>query len=273
MDHNESSPISMPQPPADAAKGDLERPAADPAPSGLDASRPAGLKSLTVAAGLVAGLLASALTWAAGDATLDWFQPTTVGNAAMGPQHGGITIETSDRATVKNAALSYGLQGALLALVLGIAGAVARGSVRAAVPAAVTGVFLGGSLGALASMGLFSIYLKTYDPLSNDILLPLLTHAGVWTPLGAAAGLAFGLGQGGGPRRVARAALGGFIGAALGAAIYEVLGAALFPLAQTNLPIATSSSARLLAHASLNVLAALAAALAVNAARLTPEPR
>ena len=49
--------------------------------------------------------------------------------------------------------------------------------------------------------------------------------------VGAAAGLALGLGLGGG--RVARAIIGGILGAAVAAVIYEFGGAVVFPLDRT----------------------------------------
>ena len=75
------------------------------------------------------------------------------------------------------------------------------------------------------------------------------------------AGLAFSLARG---RVTATAVVGGMIGAAIGTAIYEVLGAMFFPLAQTAQPVATESAARLLGHASVNILAALGAASPSN---------
>jgi hypothetical protein len=73
-------------------------------------------------------------------------------------------------------------------------------------------------------------------------------------------GLAFGLGLGANRRRLARAAIGGLIGAALGAAVFELLGAVAFPLANTPRPLALTWTARLVARLLVASLAAIGAA-------------
>ena len=78
-----------------------------------------------------------------------------------------------------------------------------------------------------------------------------------------AGGLAFGIGQGGGTGRIARAALGGLTGAMLGAAIYQVLGAFCFPQAKTEMPIAADSIARVLCQA-LTCLSTAVGAVSVD---------
>lgn len=211
---------------------------------------------------LMAGVVATALTWGAGEAALGQFQPKATGNLAMGPLHGSIAPEETNRTEVKNAALAYGLQGAILGLMLGLAGAAARGSVRAAFPAGLTGLLVGGMGGAGAARGLLSILQQVVERDPGQMLPPLLMHAGVCALIGASAGLAFGLGMGGG--RVPRAVIGGLVGAVLGAVVYQVIGALFLPLAETYRPLASTGTARFLAHASVNnfiaVLVALTAA-------------
>jgi hypothetical protein len=174
---------------------------------------------------------------------------------------------------ILDGALTYGVQGAVLGLMLGLAGAWARGSGRSAAVAGGSGLVLGGLIGSGSAMLLSSIYFAYADPISNDLLLPLATHAALWGLVGGAGGLAFGLGAGGRGAWIARAAAGGVVGGAIGAACYEVLGAIAFPLARTSQPIAEASLARLLAHASTGVLAALGAAMAFSAAVANgPQP-
>src|SRR5262245_4228775 len=60
-------------------------------------------------AALAAGLLAAALTGAAGEVTVNWFSPE--GDLTLGPmQGGGLSHESVNRTLVKNAALTYGAQ-------------------------------------------------------------------------------------------------------------------------------------------------------------------
>src|SRR5262249_6398162 len=93
---------------------------------------------------------------------------------------------------------------------------------------------------------------------TQQLGLALATHGAIWMAVGAGAGLALGLGLGGG--RVARAIIGGTLGAAAAAVIYEFAGAIVFPLDRTYQPTALAPGPRLLAH--------LAVALCVSAGTL-----
>ena len=122
---------------------------------------------------------------------------------------------------------------------------------------------LGGALGAAGSFGSFTAFHALTDANSQDIIPSLLAHSGVAALVGAAAGLAFGMGSRG--RGMAlRAAIGGLVGAALGACLYEILGAILFPVAKTGDPLAASGSARFLWHVLVDLLAGLGAAAVAN---------
>ncbi|APW61625.1 hypothetical protein [Paludisphaera borealis] len=117
----------------------------------------------------------------------------------------------------------------------GRAGGLAR---RRAVVAGVVGLVFGGAAGAGAAFGVFIPYFRYPDPISGDLLLPLISHAAVWAALGAAGGLAFGLGLRARAGLVVRTALGGLIGAALGAAVFQLAGVFAFPRAKTDMPLA-----------------------------------
>ena len=80
-------------------------------------------------------------------------------------------------------------------------------------------------------------------------------------------GLALGLGLGGGAN-VARAMIGGILGAALAAAIYEFAGAIAFPLAQTFRPMAADVVPRLMAQLSVALCVAAGAFGAARHLRL-----
>ena len=105
---------------------------------------------------LAAGVVAAGLTWGAGEAAKGRFDPGTVADPSKGPLGGGVDPETFNLAVVKEAVLTYGLQGAVLGLLLGLAGAVAAGSARAAAAGGLTGLVLGGAAGAGAAPGGFT---------------------------------------------------------------------------------------------------------------------
>jgi len=212
---------------------------------------------LAVAAAALAAGAASGLS----EATLDRIRGKDV---AQTPMAGGASLADINRIVVKRATLMYGLQGAALGLLLGLAGAAARRSVSAAALGGPVGLVVGGAAGAGAARGLFRSYFALADLSEENMLLALLCHAGVWGLIGLAGGLAYGLGLGGGGGRVARAAVGGLIGAVLATVLYEVVGAALFPLDKTAEPVAATVAARLFGIASVCLFAALGAALSAE---------
>ncbi len=107
------------------------------------------------------------------------------------------------------------------------------------------------------------------------MLLPILLLGGIWSAVGAAGGLAFGIGMGG-RDRILLGALGGLVGAALGTILYEVLGAMAFPIAETGSPIAATSPTRLLGRVMVTLSAAAGAAIMIQGSPKSqaakPEP-
>ena len=245
-------------------------PLAEPSRSavGVDASGGSS-RRLMLPAALVAGVLAAGLSWAAGEAAVGRFDVETLADPEAGPLGGLVDKDIIRGGQVREAAFIYGVQGALLGLLLGLAGGLAGRSARRGAIGGVAGMLIGGAMAASASMGLFMAYLKGVDPNSGDLIRPMLTHGAVWSLVGAAGGLGFGLGLGEGRASIVRATLAGLIGAVLGAVLYEVGGAILFPMAKTNDPIAESGPARLLAQAATCVLAALAVGLTVEPSKPT----
>jgi hypothetical protein len=241
-------------------------PAAAPADVGRGAAR---VWPLALAAGLAAGVI----SWLAGEAAYGFFAPTTAPTRLMGgPVVDAVNNATRAAADAKNTALASGLLGAAVGLIMGLAGGLARRSPRAAAGAALVGLTLGAAAGAGMSSVLFPIYYRNERFIVDDLGRAMLLHAGVWGAVGAAGGLAFGLGLGGRSRAV-RALLGGLVGAALATALYEVVGAAAFPLARTYRPLATGWGPRLLARLAVAVLSAAGAALAVQSPRARPGRR
>jgi len=93
----------------------------------------------------------------------------------------------------------------------------------------------------------------------------LLAHGAAWGAIGAAGGLAFGIGLGG-RGRGARALTGGVVGGLAGALLYELVGALALPGTRTIDPVATTAGVRLLAQVSAVIPAAL------GVAALAPAP-
>jgi hypothetical protein len=113
-----------------------------------------------------------------------------------------------------------------------------------------TGLLVGVVLTALVSVPVLLAYWRYFgdNPLTQELMVPLLTHATAWAATGIAGGLALGLAVGGGRRLVVRSMAGGLIGAIIGAVVYEFAGAAAFPLDRTTFPVSGSAGSRLLAR-------------------------
>jgi hypothetical protein len=219
---------------------------------------------------VTAGLLVSALSWLAGESVIRSIPTQTDQANVNGRERSIVTVLSSHRTEVKRATLAYGLQGALLGICLGLAGASMRWSVGGGTVAALVGLIIGAGAGAGASGGLFPVFLRHLDPISGDLLGPMITHAAIWSALGAAGGLAFGIGRVGRSGDIVRAVLGGLTGAALGAIAFQLVGAFCFPQSKTDMPLAAEPPARLLALA-LTCLST-AAGVAISA-RPTKSPQ
>jgi len=151
----------------------------------------------------------------------------------------------------KNAALSFGVLGGLLGLALGLAGGLSTRSPDRALAGAITGLILGGAAGALPSFIIMPWQWahRNDDPPSTLLLTPMLIHLGLWAGAGLASGLAFGIGSSGfKPSRLFEAAMAGLTGAMLGSFAFDMVGAFLFPLADTARPFSETVGTRFLAR-------------------------
>jgi hypothetical protein len=222
--------------------------------------RPPRLRRIVLIAGLAAGLLA----WLLGEAAYGTFAPppelTSTVNFSLSP----ILAREKSAANIKNATLTFGLLGAVLGVALGAAGGAARRSTRAGVVAGTVGLVLGGAVGAQTAWVLMPIAERNQVLVSESMFFVLMIHGGIWSAIGAAGGLAFGLGIGG-RGRILRAMLGGLVGASLGTVVYDLLGAVAFPAAETGSSLSITWGTRLLAHLCVTVAAALGVALALDA--------
>jgi hypothetical protein len=211
----------------------------------------------------VAGLVAGVVSWLGGEGCVELIKPS---RHAVNSH--GMTLRVTDRrgeaaAVAKNAGLAFLLLGAALGGGLGAAGGLARGSRHAAVQATWAGLVLGivaaGAM-SLALLPAYNAYQRRHpDEVASNLLWPLLVHAGVWSAIGAAGGLALALGLGDrGP--IPRAVLGGFLGAAVGTVAYEV-GGAFFPAAKTAQFVSATWPTRLMARLAVTLLASAGAAM------------
>ena len=121
-----------------------------------------------------------------------------------------------------------------------------------AIAAGIVGMVVGGGAGAGMTTVLLPIYHATRTAFpdadqNNDLALALETHGGIWLAVGAAAGLALGIGLGG-RARMARALIGGIFGACVGTSIYEFGGASPVPTRAGFRPMAREMMPRALAH-------------------------
>ncbi len=239
--------------------------------SSPDAFRPAArIWTLAIAAGLIAGLAA----WLGGEASLDAIEP-----ARRPVKSKGMILNVTDRwgetmATAWNAGLAFSILGGSVGTSLGAAGGLARGSARKAAIAALMGLVVGavgvaGMSGALLAP--FSSYRFHHpDEASKDLLFPLLVRAAIWTTAGISGGLAFGIGAGD-RRMVAKAALGGAVGALIGAVAFDLTSVMVVSGTNTAGLVSATWEARLAARLAVAVFAAAGVAMAVVDRRVRPD--
>ncbi len=242
----------------------------DDIPRPPDAPRTARLVAFALGAGLVAALA----SWGIGEAVAEHFRPKT--HVVFG-SGGPMTIASPDElmaTQAKNATLAYVILGAVAGLALGLAGGLARSSPRSGVVAATVGLTLGAAAGGFVSGRVIPVYHRfqedRQDTASRNVTVPLFIHGAIWSAVGAAGGLAFGLGAGG-RGLVARGLVGGLVGAGVGTAVYELVGAIAFPLDKTVEPISQGWASRLLARSAVTILAAVGIALALSADGRAPR--
>jgi hypothetical protein len=246
----------------EAAPGEAG-PAPDAATRGPEQTEPSAPRPYRLwVVALVAGLAAGLLSWIGGEGVYGLFAPPAElvhsANFARSPE----LAREQTAALIRNATLAFGVLGAVLGIVLGAAGGGARRSAQAAAMAAALGLVLGTATGVGLGLAVVPIAAGDLVMISESLGFAMLTHASIWGPLGAAAGLAFGIGLGGGRDVALRAAVGGLLGAVLGTIAYDLIGATIAPLAETGGPLSTTPATRLLARVAVSALAALGAAAA-----------
>lgn len=171
------------------------------------------------------------------------------------------TVATKDAAMVRNAALAYAGWGASLGLSLGLAGSLIH---RSPTRRSFVGMVIGGAAGALLPAFALPFVLRAGRQTALDpLIVGTLSQAVLWGLIAAAAGLGYAFASGAGRRTALRYALAAMGGAMLGAMAYAAIGASCFPMAESDLPLASDWQPRLLAR----LLPALGAALALEWSR------
>jgi hypothetical protein len=202
---------------------------------------------------LAAGLAAGVIAWAIGEATL-------VPEASYENKKEHIHVALSV-AGIRNGTISFAALGAVTGLALGLAGGLIGRSNLRALAAGAIGLVLGGGGAAALSWVILPVYYE--HSTSGELTYSMLVHCGVWAAVGAAAGLAWGIGLGGW-REALRSLLGGACAALLASVIYEFAGGILFPRALTDRPISLTAETRLLARLIVTVMVAAGVVLAAR---------
>lgn len=228
---------------------------------------PLALVALALAAGLVAGVA----SYVIGESTFEHFKAASVTSDFRGVSISMPSVETQAMADIQNAILTYAAMATALALALGVAGGLARHSARAGLIGAAVGIVLGLLAAVGLSYGVLPPFLRTTTKANtDDLLLPLLVLGSIWGAIGAAGGLAFGVGLGG-KDRILRATFGGLVGGLLGCFLFELVGAAVFPLDGATEPLSKSPASRLVARFSVTLLVALCTVIAVQVSGQKPR--
>jgi hypothetical protein len=132
--------------------------------------------------------------------------------------------------------------------------------------AGLVGACAGAAVGAAVPYLVLPGYAGYRQMHGGDLAASLVLHGCLWAGIGAAGGLALGLGLEGRSRIWLRA-LGGLLGAIGGAILFDLLVAFAFPLEETAMPTSSSARTRLLARLMVAVLAAAGAAWAASQKR------
>ena len=194
---------------------------------------------------LLGALLAAVGAWLVGESKKLDVTPAKAWYKTQGGEVLGETYETRLVAANKTASRVNGVYGALLGLALGLAGGLAAGRPGSAGVAAGVGLIAAAAVGAVAPLVVVPLYNRLAGVHMEDLAPAILMHCALWAPIGAAAGLALGVGLGERWRSL-RVALGGALGVVVGVGVYELLGALAFPVAKTHEPTAMEALPRLL---------------------------
>ena len=238
-----------------------------PAASGLAAAASQEVpRGPSLGLAVLAAVVAAAVSWELGEAGLFQFRPAIENLSMMGHAYRDTSARSREVAMLKGASCLLGTLGALMGMGMGLVGGRSSRSPRQAIIGAGVGLLAGGLAGAAPPWIVIPAYDRAEELTAGDLGRSLLMHWALWTSLGAAAGLALGIGIGD-RKRILAALFGGAIGAVAGTVVYELAGSLVAPLAETGKPFAESSTARLMAALCIALSSSLGAILVLAPAR------
>jgi hypothetical protein len=175
--------------------------------------------------------------------------------------------QVADRA---NATLASAILGSVTALTMGLAGGLAVRTPRRGAVVGLGASAVGALAGAAAAWALIPILFREFVPDSNDLLAPILIHAGIWAPIGALAGVAFAAGAGA-QHQLPVAGLSAGVGGFTASILFHVFTGVLLPLSNSSEPVGGSPLVRLLAASLVTILASIGAARGTLSSRPPPS--
>ncbi|WP_422927081.1 hypothetical protein [Singulisphaera sp. PoT] len=249
--------------------------AGEPLPNTPTAAPLAYRAKLKPSAGLFVGALLAAILsalacWGAGEKGLLKVKPAERTVPMMSGSVTGATAETRNAAKHQEAALTYGILGALTTATIGLVVGRLFGG-RSAILSLLGGLVVGGVLGGGAAAILAPVILNYQDLTgSMELFLPLFVHGGIFGAIGAAVGLVASFGTKD-RRQILASVLGGALGAIAGGVVYDIIGAIAFPMDETAQPISATTITRLLAFTLTSIGAAVGTVLSFpKAPKTTP---
>ncbi len=212
---------------------------------------------------LMAGAAAGLVAWLGGEAVVDRFAAAGTPRNVYGTMVSQPSSDSIRVSELKNGMLAFAILGAAVGGVMGLAGGLARGRMRSALFTAAIGLGLGVAAAVATTWADGLAYRRWFDQVADNLLATLLFHGAVWSSIGAAGGLAFGIGISGRGGAL-RGLLGGLLGGWLGTLLFEVIGSAAFPLDRTFQPVSLSWGSRLAGRLAVAVCVAIGTALTLQ---------
>jgi hypothetical protein len=238
------------------------------APHAFEKYQPSRRRVWTLA--LAFGVAAGLVSWGAGELAHDYYKPKLFKVQVLLETFIQPTIDSLHDAEQKNAILAFTILGGVVGLAMGLAGGLVVRKPTRAVLVGLAAAAVGAFFAWLSSRALLPIHFRRLAPDPNDIAVPIMIHAGVWTDVGAVGGAAFAIGMGS-LRSVPKALVGACVGALMATVVFHIVGGSFFPESGYIEPIAKTPWIRLLSRGLLTVLIAVGAARGAEG-HVVPSP-
>ena len=216
--------------------------------------------AITLTAGIAAGLV----SWIACEWAHDVFRPRLFAVPRWEAVWMEPTRGSQYTADLKNAALANAVLGCAGGLAMGLAGGLAARALSRGIFVGVIAQAAGLLVGASAALALIPlahpVIERPFRPVTDDVWLPFLMHAGLWAAVGAVGGAAFAAGMGC-RSRVPNAGGSAAAGALLAAVCFQLIGMCLSLDSGAANPVARWSVVRLVAMLAPSIAIAAGAAL------------